>query len=141
MNCRQVQRELEQLQALALVSVETQETPHGQAMNIYTLLVPPTSGRRALSIQVMKRTQGTRGSTPRKKENSAPESESIVDDGAHTNDQASAAPLALWTGVLAGLQDQMVPSNFTRWVARTTLLSHDAGAAVVGVPDQVIEGG
>jgi hypothetical protein len=50
MSRRQVQRELEQLQTLALVSVETQETPHGQATNIYTLLAPPTSGRRALSI-------------------------------------------------------------------------------------------
>lgn len=30
----------------------------------------------------------------------------------------------------------MVPTNFTRWLARTSLLSRD-GAAVVGVPDQV----
>ncbi len=43
----------------------------------------------------------------------------------------------LWHMTLTDLREQMVPSNFTRWVARTFLLSHEAGAAVVGVPDQV----
>lgn len=31
----------------------------------------------------------------------------------------------------------MEPTNFTRWLARTSLLSHTDGTAVVGVPDQV----
>ncbi len=43
----------------------------------------------------------------------------------------------LWQMTLTDLREQMVPSNFTRWVARTCLLSRAAGAAVVGVPDQV----
>ncbi len=43
----------------------------------------------------------------------------------------------LWHTTLADLAEQMVPANFTRWVARTCLLSQTAGAAVVGVPDQV----
>jgi hypothetical protein len=54
-----------------------------------------------------------------------------------SNDPEDGAQLKLWQTVLADLQEQMVPSNFTRWLARTVLLSHDAGAAVVGVPDQV----
>jgi chromosomal replication initiation ATPase DnaA len=43
----------------------------------------------------------------------------------------------LWQTTLTDLQEQMVPTNFTRWVARTSLLSHEAGTAVVGVPDQI----
>lgn len=31
----------------------------------------------------------------------------------------------------------MVPTNYQRWLARTSLLSRTDGTAVVGVPDQV----
>jgi hypothetical protein len=157
MSRRQVQRELEQLQTLALVTVETQETPHGQATNIYTLLAPPhvsesrgddsqsrghvgqTSPPRQgdAPYQFMKKTHGTRGSTPPKKDEPTQGTGNVADDGAHTNGSASTAPLDLWTAVLTDLQEQMVPTNFTRWLARTSLLGHEAGTAVVGVPDQV----
>jgi hypothetical protein len=43
----------------------------------------------------------------------------------------------LWEATLTDLREQMVPTNFARWLARTSLLGHEAGAAVVGVPDQV----
>jgi hypothetical protein len=43
----------------------------------------------------------------------------------------------LWRVTLLDLQEQIVPTNYQRWLSRTSLLSHDAGAAVVGVPDQV----
>ena len=43
----------------------------------------------------------------------------------------------LWNTTLADLAEQMVPTNYQRWLARTSLLSHAAGAAVVGVPDQI----
>jgi chromosomal replication initiation ATPase DnaA len=42
----------------------------------------------------------------------------------------------LWHTTLADLAEQMVPTNFTRWLARTSLLGHEAGVAVVGVPDR-----
>ncbi|HEY8744462.1 MAG TPA: helix-turn-helix domain-containing protein [Chloroflexota bacterium] len=153
MSRRQVQRELEQLQALALVSVETQETPHGQATNIYTLLAPPhvresrgddsqTRGHVSQTspprqgdtpYQFMNKTHGTRGSSPGKQGGA----EQDPADVAHANDSAGTAPRDLWSAVLADLQEQMVPANFTRWLARTSLLRHEAGVAVVGVPDQV----
>ncbi len=156
MSRRQVQRELEQLQSLALVSVETQETPHGQATNIYTLLAPPhvsesrgddsqsrghvgeTSPPRQgdAPYQFMKKTHGTRGSTPRKKAGSTQDHE-ISNSSLHTNGHVGDVQLDVWQAVLADLREQMVPANFTRWVVRTSLLSQTAGAAVVGVPDQV----
>ena len=43
----------------------------------------------------------------------------------------------LWDLTLTDLREQMAQTNFTRWLARTSLLSHMDGAAVVGVPDQV----
>jgi chromosomal replication initiation ATPase DnaA len=43
----------------------------------------------------------------------------------------------LWHTTLADLAEQMVPTNYQRWLARTSLLSQAAGVAVVGVPDQV----
>jgi len=43
----------------------------------------------------------------------------------------------LWQMTLTDLAEQMVPTNYQRWLARTSLLSHAAGAAVVGVPDQI----
>ncbi len=42
----------------------------------------------------------------------------------------------VWSAVLDDLTEQIVPANFTRWLARTSLLSRTDGTAVVGVPDQ-----
>ena len=56
---------------------------------------------------------------------------------ARTNGHVDDKQFDVWQTVLADLQEQMVPVNFTRWLARTSLLRHEAGAAVVGVPDQV----
>ena len=63
--------------------------------------------------------------------------DAAVDGSTHSNGHAGDVQLDVWQAVLTDLREQMVPANFTRWVARTSLLSHDAGAAVVGVPDQV----
>lgn len=54
-------------------------------------------------------------------------------------DHAGATPelATLWHAVLSDLAEQMVPGNYTRWLARTALLACADGAAVVGVPDQV----
>ena len=43
----------------------------------------------------------------------------------------------VWRVTLDDLREQMVPANFSRWLARTRLVSRSAGEAVVGVPDQV----
>ena len=43
----------------------------------------------------------------------------------------------LWSRTLADLREQILPTNFSRWLARTRLLSRAPGQAVVGVPDQV----
>ncbi len=51
-----------------------------------------------------------------------------------------AAPTGLvgvWHATLDDLREQMVPANFSRWLARTRLVSRSAGEAVVGVPDQI----
>ncbi|MGI8912767.1 MAG: helix-turn-helix domain-containing protein [Chloroflexota bacterium] len=50
------------------------------------------------------------------------------------------APVGLvgvWHATLDDLREQIVPANFSRWLARTRLVSQSAGQAVVGVPDQV----
>jgi len=83
----------------------------------------------------MNKTHGTRGSSPGKQGGA----EQDPADVAHANDSAGTAPRDLWSAVLADLQEQMVPANFTRWLARTSLLSQAAGTAVVGVPDLGIE--
>jgi hypothetical protein len=52
----------------------------------------------------------------------------------------AAAPnelVGVWHATLDDLREQMVPANFSRWLARTRLVSQHAGEAVVGVPDQV----
>ncbi len=44
----------------------------------------------------------------------------------------------LWQATLADLREQIVPTNFARWLCRARLLSCAAGQAVIGAPDQVI---
>jgi hypothetical protein len=62
--------------------------------------------------------------------------ETVVQDT--VNKRTSHSELdVLWKATLDDLREQVVPVNFTRWLARTSLLSHDVGTVVVGVPDQV----
>lgn len=44
---------------------------------------------------------------------------------------------AVWALALAELREQVVPTNYTRWLSRTQLLSRAPGQAVVGVPDRI----
>lgn len=50
---------------------------------------------------------------------------------------ASAGLVHVWHATLDDLREQMVPANFSRWLARTQLISQSAGEAIVGVPDHV----
>lgn len=50
---------------------------------------------------------------------------------------APAGLVGVWHATLDDLREQMVPANFSRWLARTRLVSRQGGEAVVGVPDQV----
>lgn len=43
----------------------------------------------------------------------------------------------VWRTALEDLREQMAPTNYARWLARTQLLQQAGGEAVVGVPDQV----
>jgi hypothetical protein len=52
-------------------------------------------------------------------------------------DAASAGLAHVWHATLDDLREQMVPANFSRWLARTQLISQSAGEAIVGVPDHV----
>jgi len=158
----QVQRELAKLKQLGLVQVDEQMNEHGQTSNTYLLLPVPEPEHPRISqrrgslterrggstgmrpplppeapYQFMNKTHGTRGSTPHKKDESMQDRDAAVDGSTHSNGHAGDVQLDVWQAVLADLQEQMVPANFTRWLARTSLLSHDGGTAVVGVPDQV----
>lgn len=44
---------------------------------------------------------------------------------------------ALWETTLSDLREQMVPSNYSRWLAGTRLLSCTGDSAIVGTPDAV----
>ncbi|MGI8550173.1 MAG: DnaA N-terminal domain-containing protein [Dehalococcoidia bacterium] len=150
-----VRRALKTLQDAELIAIHEQVDERGRMTNIYELLAVPFVDAPPVpqngggvrenggpvpidrSLQFMKKTHGTRRSTLRKKEEGGHEDEVAVNGAVHTNGHAGDAPLDLWQTVLADLREQMVPANFTRWLARTSLLRHEAGAAVVGVPDQV----
>jgi len=132
---QQVNKLIAQLEVLQLLRVEDrQDDVSGRTTSIYSLLEltpvvqddrgvivddsPSQSRRQALSstmTAMINKTHGTK---------------TMEQDGATDLEK-------LWHMTLTDLREQMVPSNFTRWVARTFLLSHEAGAAVVGVPDQV----
>jgi len=43
----------------------------------------------------------------------------------------------VWALALAELREQVVATNYTRWLSRTQLLSRAPGQAVVGVPDRI----
>lgn len=58
-----------------------------------------------------------------------------------TSRQSDPTPLALravWQATLDDLAEQVLPTNFARWLAGTSLLSCDGGQAVVGAPNQVV---
>ncbi len=46
-------------------------------------------------------------------------------------------PTSPWDVALSDLREQVVPTNYTRWLSRTRLLHHADGQAVVGVPNQI----
>ena len=129
----QVNRTVSKLRDMGLIAVDERQDEHGRATSIYTLAalpctptvqgsadvnragVPDGQGVSLQSTAMMNKTHGTR-----------PMEQDVVTD-----------LKKLWQTTLTDLQEQMVPTNFTRWVARTSLLSHEAGTAVVGVPDQI----
>ena len=82
-------------------------------------------------------TRSTHHSNAGEKLTQGPMQQLTATSTARTNGHVDDKQFDLWQSVLADLAEQMVPANFTRWLARTSLLHHDAGAAVVGVPDQV----
>jgi len=153
---RKVRDVLRQLEALGLIAAEEQSDEHGRLANVYHLALPPAvfpatppaprapapasdaapPGTERRALQFMKKTHGQRrsshGESAESEVNQIP-----LNGNTAINGHVSAVQLDLWSTVLADLQEQMVPANFTRWLARTSLLSHAAGAAMVGVPDQV----
>lgn len=50
---------------------------------------------------------------------------------------AGPALTTIWETALADLREQILPTNFARWLSRARLLGRAAGEAVVGVPDRV----
>lgn len=150
-----IRRALKTLQDAELIAIHEQVDERGRMTNIYELLavqladtppVPKNGGGVSgnggpvpteRSLQFMKKTHGTRGSTPRKKEEGGHEDEVAVNGAVHTNGHVADVPLDLWQTVLADLREQMVPTNYQRWLARTDLVQCADGLAVVSVPDQV----
>jgi len=162
---RKIQGELRRLEQLGFIRIETRKDDRGQQSNVYTLLALSADDARhaeegahgaqggasgagglgtvyggpGQDVPTMKKTQLTRpneqdgGVTTKTLPVAVPPSNGAIHPNSHTNDIQQ----DIWQIVLADLAEQMVLANFTRWVARTALLSHEAGAAVVGVPDQV----
>jgi len=48
-----------------------------------------------------------------------------------------AALRATWRATLEDLAEQVVPTNYARWLARTCLLRRDGDRAIVGTPDRI----
>jgi hypothetical protein len=156
---RKLRDELKRLEVLGLITIEQRLDDRGQQTNVYTLLdplvgpaTPLARGATPLAQQAsppgigdqpprhdtptMNKTQLTRLT---EQEEAAP-TNLFSPARVSTNGGAGAGDSVLfkvWQSVLADLQEQMVPTNFTRWLARTSLLGQEAGTAVVGVPDQV----
>lgn len=156
---RKIQGELRRLEQLGFIRIETRKDDRGQQSNVYTLLalsdddarhagegahgaqggasdaggLGTVCGGPGQEVPTMNKTQLTKPNEQERGTTTKPLSNGAV----HHNDYASDRQGNLWQMVLTDLQEQMVPANFTRWVARTALLSHEPGAAVVGVPDQV----
>jgi hypothetical protein len=156
---RKLRDELKRLEVLGLITIEQRLDDRGQQTNVYTLLDPlvgPATPLARDATPLAQRTSppGTADQPPwhdtptmkktpltrlTEQEEVVP-TEPISPTRVSTTGSAVSPATALfnvWQAVLADLQEQMVPTNFTRWLARTTLLGHEAGAAVVGVPDQV----
>jgi len=131
---RQVERELQKLKTLGLLEIDERHDEHGQVSNIYTLLAAPlvrlTRGDVSQSIPLVSDVN-----PPRQPDEPIRNKTQLT----RSMEQEGTAHILkdLWQIALADLQEQMVPANFTRWLVRTSLLSHDASTVVVGVPDQV----
>jgi len=95
-----------------------------------------TAGQERKQASDMKKTQ-VKKTQGRKDSSTEQETAPGARDASRRLDVTPAALRSVWQATLDDLAEQMVPTNFTRWVARTSLLSQDAGAAVVGVPDQI----
>jgi hypothetical protein len=156
---RKLRDELKRLEVLGLITIEQRLDDRGQQTNVYTLLDPLVGPATPLArdatplaqrtsppgtadqppwhdTPTMKKTQLTRLT---EQEEAAP-TNLFSPARVSTNGSAVAGDSTLfqvWQAVLADLREQIVPTNYQRWLSRTSLLSHEAGAAVVGVPDQV----
>lgn len=147
---RKIRDVLRQLETLGLLVSEEQSDEHGRLANIYHLALPPATadasppasgapapassaappGTERRTLQFMKKTHEQRGSVPREPMNQAASPDALANGVVHEQ-------IDIWGVVLTDLAEQIVPANYERWLARTSLLSHAAGAAVVGVPDQI----
>lgn len=161
-----VQQALAKLRDLRLLQIEEQQDERGQLTNVYTLLPMPDAtvqhprplherggspreqgrspggrggpgdGGGPLATQApyqfMKKTHGTRpGLTPDTKEELPRDgNEACLADADH--DLAR-----VWSVTLSDLREQIIPTNFARWLSRARLLGLDAGVATVAVPDRV----
>jgi hypothetical protein len=152
---RKLRDELKRLEVLGLISIEQRLDDRGQQSNIYTLLDPLAHSAIPSAQQAnppgtvdqlprhvtptMKKTQLTRSMEQEEVIATNPTTKKWVttSSGANPSSQSDNIQDDLWQTVLTDLREQIAPTNFTRWLARTTLLDHDAGVAVVGVPDQV----
>jgi len=153
---RKVRDVLRQLEAMGLIASEEQSDEHGRLANVYHLALPPAvlnaippaprapapapdaapPGTERRALQFMTKTHGKR-KDPDRKCSEVDVSPMASIGSVHNNGHINDIQQDIWQIVLADLAEQMAPTNFTRWLARTSLLSHDAGTAVVGVPDQV----
>lgn len=156
---RKLRDELKRLEVLGLITIEQRLDDRGQQTNVYTLLDPLVRDATPLArdatplaqrtsppgiadqppwhdTPTMNKTQLTRLT---EKEEAIP-TNLLSSARVSANGSAVAGDDGLfkvWQVVLADLQEQVVPTNFTRWLARTSLISYAEGAAVVGVPDQI----
>lgn len=128
-----VNQAVAKLRALGLVEVEDRQDERGRTTSIYTLLDPPCSpGEQGAP-------RGEQARPPAAQPLSAPQTDAplALIHGTRSMEEDVARLAATWSTVLADLREQIVPSNFTRWLARTALSAVDATGAVVACPDTV----
>ena len=93
------------------------------------------AGQERKQASDMKKTQVKK--TQRRKDRSTEQRLALGARAASLESASTPALRSVWQATLDDLAEQIVPTNYQRWLARTSLISHEAGAAVVGVPDQV----
>jgi biotin operon repressor len=135
----QVQKELAKLKELGVLAVDEQVDERGRTTNLYTLLAPPAVDQ---PPRLLHRHGGLPDRPPPPTSEAGPPTpEAAMINKTHGTKPMEQEPVTnlqkLWQMTLTDLAEQMVPTNYQRWLARTSLLSHAAGAAVVGVPDQI----